>query len=64
MRLQIHVYPVHAAPNAQADCSFLEIASPTLTLEDLSISVCKRYSRLYTHRASVFLCTYRESGLL
>lgn len=50
MRLQVHVYPAHAAPSAQAACSFLEVASPALTLEDLSISICRRHSRLYPHR--------------
>ncbi|KAF8542248.1 hypothetical protein BDD12DRAFT_825681 [Trichophaea hybrida] len=61
MRLQIHVYPAHAAPNAQTDCSFLEIASPSLTLEDLSISICKRYSRLYPHRAELQIHKLQDS---
>ncbi|KAA8911006.1 hypothetical protein FN846DRAFT_483897 [Sphaerosporella brunnea] len=53
MRLQVHVYPAHAGASTKPTCSFLEVASPDLSLEDLSISICQRYRRLYPHRAEL-----------
>ena len=57
MRLQVHVYSGHAPPSADAICNFLEIALPNMTLEDLSLSICRRYSRLYPRHRLVMPST-------
>lgn len=61
MRLQVQVYLSDAGLGTKPLCNFLEIAPCDLTLEDLSISICKRYRRLYPHRAELRIHKLQDS---
>lgn len=50
MRLQVHIYGASAAQGDKATNSFLEIAAPNLSLEQLSLSITNRYRHLYPHK--------------
>ncbi|CUS10329.1 unnamed protein product [Tuber aestivum] len=62
MRLQVHVVPGGSPATAPAACSFLEIASPTLTLEALCVSISNRFERLYPHRPPLKIDKIQDSN--
>ncbi|KAI5840566.1 hypothetical protein DFP73DRAFT_633913 [Morchella snyderi] len=62
MRLQVHIIPAHAAPSAAPVSTFLEVALPSLSLEDLTGSITNRYRRLYPHRPPLRIDRLQDSA--
>ncbi|RPB12116.1 hypothetical protein P167DRAFT_605794 [Morchella conica CCBAS932] len=62
MRLQVHIIPANAAPSATPVSTFLEVAPPSLSLEDLTSSITNRYRRLYPHRPPLRIDRLQDSA--
>ncbi|TGZ83130.1 hypothetical protein EX30DRAFT_362668 [Ascodesmis nigricans] len=61
IRLQVHVHTASAGQTDKPVSSFIEVAFPSASLEDLSLAITNRHRRLYPHKPPLQIYRIQDS---